>query len=112
MFNTKQEHFNYFAQDENLGPLILSVKHETIGGEDALRVVLRSKAGTIHDVLAVSTLGDSPIPARIAKVCVTQLFKFDVKITSQLGSIVLWSVSTLDLKSYLTLYLTLSGSLT
>ena len=69
IFITKQEHFNYFAQDENLGPLILSVKHETIGGEDALRVVLRSKAGTIHDVLAVSTLGDSPIPARIAKVC-------------------------------------------
>ncbi|XP_041479425.1 rap1 GTPase-activating protein 1-like isoform X1 [Lytechinus variegatus] len=62
-----KEHFNYFAQDEDLGPLVLSVKHETIGTEDALRVVLRSKAGTIHDLLAVSTLGDSPIPARIAK---------------------------------------------
>ncbi|XP_072175263.1 rap1 GTPase-activating protein 1-like isoform X3 [Diadema setosum] len=62
-----KEHFNYFGQDEDLGPLVLSVRQEVIGSEDALRVVLRSKAGTLHDVLPISTLGDSPVPARITK---------------------------------------------
>ena len=31
------EHWNYFTQDEDLGPIILSLKQETINGRDQFR---------------------------------------------------------------------------
>jgi len=31
------EHWNYFTNDEDLGPVILSIKQETINGRDQFR---------------------------------------------------------------------------
>lgn len=35
------EHWNYFANDEDLGPVILSLKQETLNGRDQFRYVYR-----------------------------------------------------------------------
>ncbi|XP_071946129.1 uncharacterized protein [Antedon mediterranea] len=63
-----KEHLNYTATDENLGPLILSVKQEVIASQDHLRLMLRSHSRTIHELLPNSCLGDSQfLPAKLAK---------------------------------------------
>jgi hypothetical protein len=31
------EHWNYFTNDEDLGPVILSIKQETLNGRDQFR---------------------------------------------------------------------------
>ena len=36
-----QEHFNFYAFDETHGPLILSVKSESVGEEEHSRIILR-----------------------------------------------------------------------
>lgn len=33
------EHWNYFTNDEDLGPVILSIKQETLNGRDQFRYV-------------------------------------------------------------------------
>ncbi|XP_033107629.1 rap1 GTPase-activating protein 1-like isoform X2 [Anneissia japonica] len=63
-----KEHLNYSATDENLGPLILSVKQEVIASQDYIRLMLRSRSRTIHELLPNSCLGDSQfLPAKLAK---------------------------------------------
>lgn len=36
----QKEHWNYFTNDEDLGPIILSLKQETINGRDQFRYAL------------------------------------------------------------------------
>lgn len=35
----QKEHWNYFTNDEDLGPIILSLKQETINGRDQFRYI-------------------------------------------------------------------------
>ncbi|KAI0236395.1 Rap1 GTPase-activating protein 1 [Lamellibrachia satsuma] len=63
-----KEHFNFYAFDETHGPLILSVKSETLGEEEHSRIVLRKRSGTLHDIVPSSIFGARPHPGKIAKV--------------------------------------------
>lgn len=36
------EHWNYFTNDEDLGPVILSIKQETLNGRDQFRILVRA----------------------------------------------------------------------
>ncbi|XP_064642552.1 rap1 GTPase-activating protein 1-like isoform X4 [Lineus longissimus] len=62
-----KEHFNFYGMDETLGPLVMSVKYETISSQDHIRIILRTKARTIHEIVKSSSLGDLPTPGRMAK---------------------------------------------
>uniref|UniRef100_T1JHZ5 Rap-GAP domain-containing protein n=1 Tax=Strigamia maritima TaxID=126957 RepID=T1JHZ5_STRMM len=62
-----KEHGNFFAVDDNLGPLMLSVKSEIISSQEHNRLILRMKSGTVHELVPSSCLGDNPSPARMAK---------------------------------------------
>ena len=48
------EHWNYFTNDEDLGPVILSLKQETINGRDQFRVLVRAVSYTIHGLIPTS----------------------------------------------------------
>jgi hypothetical protein len=64
-----QEHFNFAAVESGQGPALLSLKSERISSQDHLRVLLRLRTGTVHELLPISCLqGESPSPSRIAKV--------------------------------------------
>lgn len=63
-----KEHFNFFATDDNLGPIVLSIKSETVSSQEHSRVILRLKSGTVHELVPVSCFGDNLSPARIARV--------------------------------------------
>ena len=52
------EHWNYFTQDEDLGPIILSLKQETINGRDQFRCDCRA-LGTPRSHAGAAGLGCS-----------------------------------------------------
>ncbi|XP_071749339.1 uncharacterized protein rsh isoform X3 [Lepeophtheirus salmonis] len=48
------EHWNYFTNDEDLGPVILSLKQENINGRDQFRILVRAVSYTIHGLIPAS----------------------------------------------------------
>lgn len=67
-----QDHQNFIAQDETLGPVLLSVKHELLAGQDYVRLILRLQTGTLHEVVPATCLNDQASPYRMAKVSTVQ----------------------------------------
>uniref|UniRef100_A0A913I4Q0 Rap-GAP domain-containing protein n=1 Tax=Strongyloides stercoralis TaxID=6248 RepID=A0A913I4Q0_STRER len=62
-----KEHHNFYAYDNNLGPLILSVRTETISSQVHFRIMLRTRQGTIHEIVPGSALEDHPTASRMAR---------------------------------------------
>ncbi|XP_044250444.1 uncharacterized protein rsh isoform X4 [Drosophila takahashii] len=48
------EHWNYFTSDEDLGPVILSIKQETLNGRDQFRILVRAGSYTVHGLIPAS----------------------------------------------------------
>ncbi|XP_034021687.1 rap1 GTPase-activating protein 1 isoform X3 [Thalassophryne amazonica] len=62
-----KEHFNYYTIDAALGHLVLSVKYDVIGDQEHLRLMLRTKLKTHHDVIPISCLTEFPNVVQMAK---------------------------------------------
>ncbi|MFT7804483.1 rap1 GTPase-activating protein 1-like isoform X9 [Arapaima gigas] len=62
-----KEHFNYYSMDSALGHLIFSVKYDVIGDQEHLRLMLRNKLKTYHDVIPISCLTEFPNVVQMAK---------------------------------------------
>lgn len=51
-----QEHQSYLAQDDNLGPVVVSVKKEHHPGVGKLyRTIVRTKVSTVHELVKCDT---------------------------------------------------------
>lgn len=50
----QREHWNYFTEDEDLGPVILSIKQETLNGRDQFRILVRAVSYTVHGLIPAS----------------------------------------------------------
>ncbi|XP_023315246.1 uncharacterized protein LOC106654195 isoform X4 [Trichogramma pretiosum] len=48
------EHWNYFTNDEDLGPVILSIKQETLNCRDQFRILVRAISYTVHGLIPAS----------------------------------------------------------
>ncbi|XP_061591500.1 rap1 GTPase-activating protein 1 isoform X4 [Cololabis saira] len=62
-----KEHFNYYSVDGALGHLVFSVKYDVIGDQEHLRLMLRTKLKTYHDVIPISCLTEFPNVVQMAK---------------------------------------------
>ncbi|XP_063064475.1 rap1 GTPase-activating protein 1 isoform X2 [Engraulis encrasicolus] len=62
-----KEHFNYYSVDNALGHLVFSVKYDVIGDQEHLRLMLRTKLKTYHDVIPISCLTEFPNVVQMAK---------------------------------------------
>uniref|UniRef100_A0A1A8MT44 RAP1 GTPase activating protein n=1 Tax=Nothobranchius pienaari TaxID=704102 RepID=A0A1A8MT44_9TELE len=62
-----KEHFNYYSVDTNLGHLVFSIKYDVIGDQEHLRLMLRTRLKTYHDVLPISCLNEFPNVVQMAK---------------------------------------------
>ncbi|TFJ98487.1 Rap1 GTPase-activating protein 1 [Platysternon megacephalum] len=62
-----KEHFNYYSLDTALGHLIFSLKYDVIGDQEHLRLLLRTKCRTYHDVIPISCLTEFPNIVQMAK---------------------------------------------
>lgn len=63
-----QEHFDYYALDENVGPIVMSMKEENTDSKEQFRVLLRSKSSTQHRLVSMEELDNVPNPVKVAKV--------------------------------------------
>ncbi|XP_068097797.1 rap1 GTPase-activating protein 1 isoform X3 [Hyperolius riggenbachi] len=62
-----KEHFNYYTVDAALGHLVFSMKYDVIGDQEHLRLLLRTKSQTYHDVIPISCLTEFPNVVQMAK---------------------------------------------
>ncbi|XP_048033217.1 rap1 GTPase-activating protein 1 isoform X19 [Megalobrama amblycephala] len=62
-----KEHFNYYTVDSALGHLVFSMKYDVIGDQEHLRLMLRTKMKTHHDVIPISCLTEFPNIVQMAK---------------------------------------------
>ncbi|XP_061687890.1 rap1 GTPase-activating protein 1 isoform X2 [Syngnathoides biaculeatus] len=62
-----KEHFNYYTVDAALGHLVFSLKYDVIGDQEHLRLMLRSRLRTYHDVIPISCLTEFPNVVQMAK---------------------------------------------
>ncbi|XP_073172529.1 rap1 GTPase-activating protein 1 isoform X14 [Lepidochelys kempii] len=62
-----KEHFNYYCLDTALGHLVFSLKYDVIGDQEHLRLLLRTKCRTYHDVIPISCLTEFPNIVQMAK---------------------------------------------
>lgn len=56
------EHWNYFTQDEDLGPVILSLKQETSNGRDQFRYVAGSLLNLCTIILCITFPHSKSLP--------------------------------------------------
>ncbi|XP_068812561.1 rap1 GTPase-activating protein 1 isoform X4 [Struthio camelus] len=62
-----KEHQNFYSSDTSLGYLVLSVKYEQIEKQENLRLLLRTRTGTRHDLIPISCLNEFPNAVQMAK---------------------------------------------
>lgn len=70
-FSYPQEHVNFVGRDGENGPILVSVKAETVAGQEHWRVLLRLRAGSTHDLVPASNLSPNPTPTKMVKVMAT-----------------------------------------
>lgn len=68
-----REHSNLVGYDENHGPVLMYIKHESIASQPHLRILLRLKVGTMHEVIPTSCLGENATPVQISGLLNDQL---------------------------------------
>ena len=68
-----KEHSNLVGFDGKQGPILISIKQETIAQQAHLRILLRTKFGTMHEIIPTSCLKEQATPIRICKLLNEQL---------------------------------------
>ncbi|XP_011873671.1 PREDICTED: rap1 GTPase-activating protein 1-like isoform X2 [Vollenhovia emeryi] len=66
-FFVGREHVNLVGRDGENGPVLVSVKAETVAGQEHWRVLLRLRAGSTHDLVPAANLTSSPTPTKMVK---------------------------------------------
>ncbi|XP_049876492.1 rap1 GTPase-activating protein 1 isoform X2 [Pectinophora gossypiella] len=62
-----KEHINLVGFDENLGPVVLSLKNEHVAGQDHTRILLRLRTETMHGLIPTTRSSIMPSPLKMAK---------------------------------------------
>ncbi|XP_055711579.1 rap1 GTPase-activating protein 1 isoform X3 [Phlebotomus papatasi] len=68
-----REHSNLVGHDENLGPVLMSIKAENVANQEHVRILLRLQSGTMHEIIPTSCLMPNPSPIRMAKLLNEQI---------------------------------------
>ncbi|XP_031828343.1 uncharacterized protein LOC116425156 isoform X2 [Nomia melanderi] len=66
-FFVGREHVNLVGRDGENGPVLVSVKAETVAGQEHWRVLLRLRAGSTHELVPAANLSPNPSPAKMVK---------------------------------------------
>uniref|UniRef100_A0A182Q810 Rap-GAP domain-containing protein n=1 Tax=Anopheles farauti TaxID=69004 RepID=A0A182Q810_9DIPT len=72
-FFISREHSNLVGHDDTLGPVLLSIKSENVANQDHIRILLRLRTGTMHELIPASCLGSSPSPIKMARLLNEQI---------------------------------------
>ncbi|XP_023032584.1 rap1 GTPase-activating protein 1 isoform X1 [Drosophila willistoni] len=72
-FYAAREHSNLVGHDEQLGPVLISIKTENVANQEHMRILLRLRTGTMHELIPVSCLGSQPSPSKMVKLLNEQI---------------------------------------
>ncbi|XP_041631923.1 rap1 GTPase-activating protein 1 isoform X2 [Drosophila kikkawai] len=72
-FYAAREHSNLVGQDEQLGPVLISIKTENVANQEHMRILLRLRTGTMHELIPVSCLGAQPSPLKMVRLLNDQI---------------------------------------
>uniref|UniRef100_A0A4Y0BJY5 Rap-GAP domain-containing protein n=1 Tax=Anopheles funestus TaxID=62324 RepID=A0A4Y0BJY5_ANOFN len=72
-FFISREHSNLVGHDDQLGPVLLSIKSENVANQEHIRILLRLRTGTMHELIPASCLGSSPSPIKMARLLNEQI---------------------------------------
>ena len=72
-FFIHKEHTNLVAHDEQLGPILMSIKTENVANQEQVRLLLRLQRGTMHELIPLSYLQPNPTPLKMARVLNDQI---------------------------------------
>ncbi|XP_017853929.1 rap1 GTPase-activating protein 1 isoform X3 [Drosophila busckii] len=72
-FYAAREHSNLVGHDEQLGPVLISIKSENVANQEHMRILLRLRTGTMHEQIPVSCMGAQPSPAKMVRLLNEQI---------------------------------------
>ncbi|XP_030384658.1 rap1 GTPase-activating protein 1 isoform X2 [Scaptodrosophila lebanonensis] len=72
-FYVAREHSNLVGHDEQLGPVLISIKTENVANQEHVRILLRLRTGTMHELIPVSCMGPQPSPAKMVRLLNEQI---------------------------------------
>ncbi|XP_037039941.1 rap1 GTPase-activating protein 1 isoform X6 [Bradysia coprophila] len=72
-FFVTREHSNLVGHDDVLGPVLLSIKNENVANQEHVRILLRLKTGTMHEIIPLSCLAPNPSPVKMARLLNDQI---------------------------------------
>ncbi|XP_058055499.1 rap1 GTPase-activating protein 1 [Anopheles bellator] len=72
-FFIAREHSSLVGHDDQLGPVLLSIKSENVANTDHIRILLRLRTGTMHELIPASCLGSNPSPIKMARLLNEQI---------------------------------------
>ncbi|KAH8271076.1 hypothetical protein KR018_006782 [Drosophila ironensis] len=72
-FYAAREHSNLVGHDEQLGPVLISIKTENVANQEHMRILLRLRTGTMHELIPVSCLSPQPSPAKMVRLLNEQI---------------------------------------
>lgn len=72
-FFIHKEHTNLVGHDEQLGPILMSIKTENVANQEQVRLLLRLQRGTMHELIPLSYLQPNPTPLKMARVLNEQI---------------------------------------
>lgn len=72
-FYAGREHSNLVGHDEQFGPVLISIKTENVANQEHIRILMRLKTGTMHELIPVSCLGPNPTPNKMVRLLNDQI---------------------------------------
>lgn len=72
-FYVSREHQNLVGHDDQLGPVLLSIKTENVANQEHIRILLRLKTGTMHEIIPASCIAPNPSPLKMARLLNEQI---------------------------------------
>lgn len=72
-FYVGRDHSNLVGYDDQLGPVLLSIKTENVANQEHIRILLRLRTGTMHEIIPASCITPNPSPGKMARVLNDQI---------------------------------------
>lgn len=72
-FYMNREHSNLVGHDDQLGPVLLSIKNEMVANQEHVRMLLRLRTGTMHEIIPLSCITPNPSPLKMARLLNEQI---------------------------------------
>ena len=72
-FFVGREHFNLVGHEDQLGPVLLSIKSENVANQEHIRILLRLRTNTMHEIIPLSCLAPNPTPCKMARLLNDQI---------------------------------------